>query len=393
MKSESVRRIARGLFHLTSFVIQIKYSKSKKLNLYNNIGSIIVFRPDNLGDFVLSIPAIISIKKFFPKSKITCVVNPDSSTLANKVCDKVINYTSPFVHSKGLVNSINYKYILNVLKEIKETKYDLILDLRSDILTLLFAIFDRNCKFRIDSSSKRIIPVFYKTVNMLLRKQIFEIKKVHEMDFICELLKNSTNIIADCKVDLSETLSQEDISNSLELIPQKMLNKPFAILHPGASWEYRMWSTEKYSKIANLLIEKYNLAIIIVGTKNEMNIANSLYSLIKEKENVINLCGKTSVLDIISLSKLSAVVICNDSAIGHIAAMSGANTISLFGAQDPEVFGPRGENVYIVRKKIECSPCAQIHCVKPEGKRCMDLISVDDVMDVFKQIKKDGKLI
>jgi len=46
----------------------------------------------------------------------------------------------------------------------------------------------------------------------------------------------------------------------------------------------------------------------------------------------------------------------------------------------------KGDNVYIIKKDLYCSPCAQIKCIQPEGKRCMDLITVDDVVSVINKI-------
>lgn len=51
MKNKTSRRVARGLFHIISFLLNVKYKKTK----LNDIQNIIIFRPDNLGDFILSI--------------------------------------------------------------------------------------------------------------------------------------------------------------------------------------------------------------------------------------------------------------------------------------------------------------------------------------------------
>ena len=386
MKNKTFRRIARGVFHISSFILNIKYKKSN----FSNIKNIIIFKPDNVGDFILSIPAIDSIKKQFPNSKITCVVHPESSIIAGRVCDSVIEYISPYVHSKGIENNVNFHYISKLNKTIINTKYDLILDLRSDILTLLFA-FKSKAKYRIDVSSYRIMYVFQKTLNIFFGMQFFKQKKMHELELISKVLKKSgINVVYDFY--LPEILNEEDIVHCLKIIPRDLIKKSFAIFHPGASWEYKRWNPDKFAKIADFIISNYNLDVVIVGSKNEMNIAEAIKSMVKNKEKVLNLCGKTNIMDLIYLSKKSALAVCNDSALGHITAMCEAKTISLFGAQDPEIFGPKGKNVYIIKKNVKCSPCAQINCIKPEGKRCMDLITVNDVMDIIEGLNKNGKL-
>ncbi len=387
------RRATRGLFHISSFLVSKLFYCNDSEDY--NYESIIIFRPDNLGDFILSLPAISSVRESFPKAKITCVVNPESELIAKRVCDKVITYVSPFVHSKGLKDKVNFSYILNKITEIKQEKYDLIVDLRADLLTLLIAVLHRS-RFRIDASSQRILPVFYKTLNILLRRNLFKTKSIHEMDFTCNLMEK-LKVKVECDFDLRKIISSKDKSKVLEMIPRYLKKRPFAILHIGASWEGKRWDIKNFSEIADIIIDKYNLNVFFVGSKSELELSSIAIKLLKFKENVVNFTGKTNIIDVISLCSMANLAVCNDSAIGHIAAMSGVNTISLFGAQDPKNFAPKGKYVYILKKEIECSPCSQIKCIKSVGNRCMDLITVNDVISIIDnlddQLKFKGRLL
>jgi heptosyltransferase-2 len=46
-----------------------------------------------------------------------------------------------------------------------------------------------------------------------------------------------------------------------------------------------------------------------------------------------------------------AIFLGHDSGISQLAAAAGANCILLFGPSDPEVWAPKGKNVYLVRSK------------------------------------------
>ncbi len=71
----------------------------------------------------------------------------------------------------------------------------------------------------------------------------------------------------------------------------------------------------------------------------------------------------------------------NDGGPMHIAAAAGVPVIAMFGPQDPKLFGPLGDNHCILYKEAECSPCRQDVCHKAEGERCLDLITVEEVID------------
>jgi heptosyltransferase-2 len=58
--------------------------------------------------------------------------------------------------------------------------------------------------------------------------------------------------------------------------------------------------------------------------------------------------------------------------------------IAIFGSTDPERTGPLGEVCRVVRKSVPCAPCLKTEC--PEDRRCMRLISVDEVYEEVKSI-------
>ena len=374
------RRLYRGLFHALSLIVKVKFKTN--LKDVKDIRNIIVFRTDNLGDFVMSIPIVNSIKQKYPYAKITCVVHPESSSIARKICEEVIEYSSPYLHSKHLTDDINIKNIVNIVNYINNKQnYDLIVDFKSDLMTILFAIKSK-AKYRLDISSHRILNTMKKTVNILIKKNIFKLEKTHEIDFMAKILEKS-GIEVNKFYDICSTLNEEEVKIPFRILPKNFLDKKIAILHPGASWKYKRWNYLNFAKVANYLIDNKDFNVILVGSSNEHELAENIKQLIKDKNKIMNLCGKTSIVDLISIIRIASLVICNDSAIGHIAAMCSANTISLFGAQDPSIFGPVGPNVRIIKKEINCSPCSQVQCVKPEGERCMDLIKPEDVIKII----------
>jgi ADP-heptose:LPS heptosyltransferase len=64
----------------------------------------------------------------------------------------------------------------------------------------------------------------------------------------------------------------------------------------------------------------------------------------------------------------------------HIAASLGVPTIAIFGSTDPKLTGPLGDNVRIIKKGIECSPCFEREC-KYGHYNCMKMITAQDVYD------------
>ena len=74
----------------------------------------------------------------------------------------------------------------------------------------------------------------------------------------------------------------------------------------------------------------------------------------------------------------------------HLAAAVGIPTIALFGPTDPEIWGPRGERVAILRKHLGCSPCTEEELERCDHRRCLKLIEVEEVIERARKLMYRG---
>jgi ADP-heptose:LPS heptosyltransferase len=93
-----------------------------------------------------------------------------------------------------------------------------------------------------------------------------------------------------------------------------------------------------------------------------------------------------TLAELANLLKHANLFIGNDSGPMHIASACGIKVIGLYGPTNPERFGPYGHNCIALRMEDKCPPCAQDKC-KFKDYRCIDRISVDDVMEAIKGLK------
>ena len=101
-----------------------------------------------------------------------------------------------------------------------------------------------------------------------------------------------------------------------------------------------------------------------------------------ESDKIINLIGKTNLVEVMKIIALSEGVISNDSGLMHVSASLDKKIIALYGSSSPTYTPPliSKEKRDIIYKNLDCSPCFKRVC--PLGHtKCLNDIKVDEVKE------------
>ena len=155
---------------------------------------------------------------------------------------------------------------------------------------------------------------------------------------------------------------------------------PFRIsLCPGAEYgPAKRWPLDRYRDVMEILSKDYNLTWVIVGTAKEAAFGKELADGFPGA--VENLCGKTTLPELIAALKECHLLLTNDTGTMHLADLLGIPVVALFGSTEPALTGPVGTTSpphRIMRRKVECSPCYLREC--PIDFRCMNELTVEMV--------------
>lgn len=173
--------------------------------------------------------------------------------------------------------------------------------------------------------------------------------------------------------------------NRDNLISKLQLNieKEIIGLMPGAEYgAAKQWPY--FGELAKLIVNK-GYQVWVFGSDKDNIIGEKIAS--KEK-NIINLCGKTELVDVIDLISLCDSVVCNDSGLMHIAAAVNIPVVAIYGSSTPDYTPPLTDKAKVHYLNMECSPCFKREC--PYGHaNCLKNIKPQTV---FKSVaEKDCK--
>lgn len=159
---------------------------------------------------------------------------------------------------------------------------------------------------------------------------------------------------------------------------------PVVGLNPGAAFgQAKCWPSDRFRELAKLLCIGFPaLNILILGTSREKAMAEVIRKA--DPERIINLCGKTTLLEAASLINELDLLITNDSGLMHVGASCSTPLVAIFGSTNPVATGPWSENARIISHNPGCAPCMERTCSR--NFDCMLGIHAEEVFEASKDI-------
>jgi len=158
------------------------------------------------------------------------------------------------------------------------------------------------------------------------------------------------------------------------------LEEGYVVISPGAEYGgAKVWPAERFARVASLLARRMGRRLVVVGSSAEAERGGEILSGAGIGTG-LNLAGKCSVDELLSVLRGASLVVGNDSGPAHIAAAMGRPTVAIFGSTSPAWTGPRGSAVEIISSGVDCSPCFERECPKGEAL-CLERIEPEEVVE------------
>jgi len=163
---------------------------------------------------------------------------------------------------------------------------------------------------------------------------------------------------------------QVDASNLERLIGAHGLRTRDGVLAlcPGAEFgPAKRWPAEHYAAVARHAVGQ-GRQVWLLGSPRDQPVCSEIAARVGA--GVVNLAGRTRLLDAVDLLSCADQVVSNDSGLMHVACAVGVRVIALFGSTSPDFTPPLGPQAQVLRLGLPCSPCFQREC--PYGHlRCL----------------------
>ncbi len=157
-------------------------------------------------------------------------------------------------------------------------------------------------------------------------------------------------------------------------------------VHPGSAWATKRWLPERFTELC-VRLKADGLTPVLIGGPDD----KALGAAISRDSGALDLVGRTDLEELKALMGRLSLFVTNDSGPMHLAAAAGVPVVAIFGATTRELgFFPYGPGHRVVEATLACRPCG-LHGARecPEGHfLCMRLLSVDQVHAACRDILK-----
>jgi lipopolysaccharide heptosyltransferase II len=156
--------------------------------------------------------------------------------------------------------------------------------------------------------------------------------------------------------------------------PGKFSNPKWIALQPGARWLNKRWPVENFAELVRLLAHRFpDARFAVLGDGGDKPLGR--YISHAAPEHSLNLCGETSLPEMVEWIRLCDLMVTNDTGPMHAAAALGKPLVALFGPTEPRRTGPHGQLENVLRIELPCSPCLKSRCVWTNPNECLTAIS------------------
>ena len=157
--------------------------------------------------------------------------------------------------------------------------------------------------------------------------------------------------------------------------------RPVCALNAGAEFgPAKRWPADRFAAVARQVDCRW----LVLGGPGDVALAGQIAAQLPD---VVNVAGRTTLLELCELLRVSRLLLTNDTGPMHLAGALGTPLVAIFGSTSAELTGPLGAPVTILREPVECSPCYLRQC--PIDFRCMNRITVEQVAAAVRKLLQE----
>lgn len=354
--------------------------------------SVLLIRPDHLGDVLFTRPALQSLREGWPQTHLTLLVGPWAKAVAEGLSGPDAILTCPFPwfgrRPRGWLLE-PYMSLLSQAGRLRAHRFDLAVILRFDHWWGAWLAQRAGIPRCVGYDVAEVAPFLTQAVPYQRGRH----EVVQNLGLIEAVLghgQSGGQPQGAAPTGLTFHPSDEDRGAAAALLAAEGLGLEdrLVAVHPGAGALVKLWHNTGWAQVIEALRAQYGLKAVLTGGQEERDLVADLSRRLSVP--AVNLAGRTPLGQLAAVLGRCRLVLGVDSGPLHLAVAMGTPTIHLFGPVDPRLFGPWGDPGchVVLTSERSCVPCNRLDYPVGElaAHPCVREIAVEQVLEAARKL-------
>ncbi len=351
-------------------------------------GTILLIRPDHVGDLLFTTPAIRALAHARPDAEITALVGPWSAEVLAPFIEaegegdhitRVLTLSFPgFARAEPKPNAVApYRLAFAAARRLRQLGVEFAVIMRPDHWWGALLAYLAGIPNRIGYNLPDVAPFITDALPFA--------PTTHSVRLNLDLVARWSGAVEDDEAMLAYPLRGEDVAYIDGYLADQGCSPSarVVVIHAGSGSAFKNWLPARWAAAADALHARLSARIVLTGTAEEAWTVREIARGMTTEEPIIAV-GDTSLGQLAALCARAALVLGPDSGPLHLAVSVGTPTVHLYGPADPAVYGPWGPDGrhVVLQSTLGCIPCGILDWSRdgPAFHPCIHEISVAQVL-------------
>lgn len=350
---------------------------------------VLCVRLDQLGDVLMSTPAMRALKRSVLDRELTLLTSPGGGRLAGMLpdVDQVMTYEAPWM--KASTARADAQADGELIARLRAGSFD---------AAVIFTVFSQNPLPAALVCYLAGIPLRlaycrenpYQLLTDWVQEEEPQVRIRHEVRRQLDLVATVGCRTLDEQLTLA--VPEAAVAQIRDRLTKRGLDfqRPWLVIHPGATAPSRRYPPESFARVTAELVRRHGFQAVFTGMEDERSLvarAGGAYG-----RRTISLAGELDLVELAALLTLAPVLLANNTGPVHMAAALGTPVVDLYALTNPQ-HTPWNVPHRVLYHDVVCKYCFKSSC--PMGhQRCLDGVEpaavVAAVLDLYEEIATRG---
>ncbi|MBF2026263.1 MAG: glycosyltransferase family 9 protein [Oscillatoriales cyanobacterium C42_A2020_001] len=321
---------------------------------WQSVRNLLVMRLDNIGDVIMTSPALQALKENLPNAKITLMASPSGSLTSPLLpaIDEVMPYRVLWQDLGRLeFNPLREWALIETLKQQQFNAAIIFTSFAQSPHPAAFICALAGIPLRLGESKEQDLGTLTHAVPPAP-------DEIHQVERNLRLIESIGFEVRDRRLLLNVPASRFQIA------------QPYILLNPWTSCQSRNYAADRFAIAASQLSKMTGWVVVVTGVEKDRVQASPLLEMLGDR--AIDLIGQTTLAELVALVAQAKLVLTNNTSTMHIADATRTPNVVLFAGTERECqWQPRHSPSRLLRRPTVCSPCYAFTC--PYQLECLDL--------------------